>query len=591
MQKNLYITIIERIEHLMANKKNSASKNKTGIFIISAIVILLLASVCTITIVKSGSDTILKGVTAGGIDLSGLTAKEAEDKITERLSECYKETIIINAGTDSIEATISDFGADYDCRLTAENAFNYGHNGFFSSVVPALKSFFGMEAKQELAVHINNRVFDETMSSFTVYDKSVQASYEFTENSIKVTNGKSADTINPVTAKETLASAMKNLDFSAVTFEIEHIAPIPVDIEEIAIKHANEAVSASYYRDAEGNIKVTDGNDKVTVDVKKAKEIINAHSTPGETFEIPAKVEFATHTREELEEALFRDVMGSYTTSYASSNANRSHNVALAASSCNDKILLPGESFSYNTALGKRTPESGYKLAGAYLNGQTVQEYGGGICQVSSTLYNAVLRANLKIDERLCHMFRVAYVPLGLDATVDYGTVDFVFSNDTEYPIKVVSYTTSSKQVICEILGTKTENFTVSFETTGISAVPFPTEIIEDPTLPVGEEKIEETGSDGTRCTVYRIVSVDGEVKSRTFESTSYYMPHKEVKRVGTMPVDETLVPEGTTETASAESIPSATPDVAPTTPSESLPETPVAPAESTPSASSVSEI
>lgn len=569
----------------MANKKTSAVKSKTGIFIISAIIILLLIAVCTITVVKSGSDTILKGVTAGGIDLSGLTAKEAEDKITEKLSECYKETIIINAGTDTIEATISDFGADYDCRLTAENAFNYGHNGFFSSVVPALKSFFGIKTEQELIVHINNRIFDETMSSFTVYDKSVQASYEFTENSIKVTNGKSAETINPVTAKETLASAMKNLDFSSVTFEIEHIAPIPVDIEDIAIKHANEAVSASYYRDAEGNIKVTDGNDKVTVDVKKAKEIINSHTTPGETFEIPAKVEFATHTREELEEALFRDVMGTYTTSFASSSADRSHNVSLAASSCNEKILLPGEVFSYNEALGRRTPEAGYRKAGAYLNGETVQEYGGGICQISSTLYIAVLKANLKIEERLCHMFRVGYVPMGLDATVDYGTVDFKFSNDTDYPIKVVAYTTDKKQAVCEIHGTKTENFEVSFETTGISAVPFTTEIIEDPTLPIGEEVIESEGSDGSRCTTYRIVKVDGEVVSRTQESTSYYMAHKEVKRVGTMPVEEATTPE----VAPTETVPSTTPDVAPATPSE--PETPVVPSESAPATPVVSEL
>ncbi len=515
----------------------NSSGNKKGpiiAIIVVAVILLLIIATVTLTLVKSGSDTILKGVTVGGVDLSGCTIDEAEEKLLDRISVIKDEKIIITAGDDVLEATYSQFGADYDCRLSAENAYNYGHDGFFSSIMPAIKSLFGIETEHELSVHINNRIFDETMASFTSYDKSVQASYEFTEDAIIVTNGKSARTINPVTARETLADAMKNLDFSSVTFVIENIDPIPLDIDLIIDKYSKEAVSASYYRDADGNIKITDGNDKVTVNAKLAKELIEKHTKPGETFEIPATIELAKYTRDELEEALFRDVLSSYTTSYSSSGANRSHNVALAASSCNGKILLPGEVFSYNDTLGRRTAAAGYKMAGAYLNGETVQEYGGGICQVSSTLYVSVLKANLKIEERLCHMFRVAYVPIGLDATVDYGTVDFKFSNDTDFPVKIVAYTTDSKQVICEIVGTKTENFEVSFETTGISAVPYTTDTIEDPTLPLGEEKIDEKGSNGSKCTVYRIVSVDGEVKSRTLESTSYYMAHKEVKRVGT---------------------------------------------------------
>ncbi|MBQ2942401.1 MAG: VanW family protein [Clostridia bacterium] len=571
-----------------------SSKGMLALIIFSVILVVLVAAIAAITIVSSGSDTILNGVTVGGIDLSGLTADEAEGVLLSRINEVKDEKITIKAGSDVLEAAYSEFGADYDCRLSAENAYRYGHEGFFSSIIPSVKSFFGIEAKQDLAVYINSRVFDETMSSFTEYDNSVQATYELTEDAIIVTNGKSAHTINPVTARETLAEAMKNLDFSSVTFEIEYIDPIPLDIEFLSEKYSEEAVSATYYRDSEGNIKVTDGNDKITVDLTRATELIAQHSAPGETFRIPATVEFAKYTRDELEEALFRDVLGTYTTSYSSSNANRSHNVALAASSCNEKILLPGEIFSYNETLGRRTAEAGYKMAGAYLNGETVQEYGGGICQVSSTLYISVLKANLKIEERLCHMFRVAYVPMGLDATVDYGTVDFKFSNDTDFPIKVVAYTTPSKQVTCEIVGTKAENFEVSFETTGVSAVPFPTEIIEDPTLPLGEEVIEEKGSDGSRCTTYRIVKVDGEVKSRTQESTSYYMPHKEVKRVGTNA--ELLPAEGTDPNAPvteapeagtpAVSTPSAVTPVAPEASTPAVSETPAVPEASTPAVS-----
>ncbi len=520
--------------------KNTSSKTKgiIPLIIAGALVLVILIAITAITLGYSRSETILPGVTMGGIDLSGLTVVKAAEVINSRINEVSTEKIKVVAGSDSLDVTYGELGASFDSRLSAEKAYAYGHSSFFSSIGPSLKALFGIDTDIDLSVYLNNRIFDAAMSGFTDYDKTVQASYEFKEGAIVVTNGKGAYTINPVTAKEAVSKAVKKLDFSTIEFTKENIAPIPFDINYILENYSKEAVSATYYRDTDGSIKVTEGYDKVTVDEKKAREIIASHTKPGETFEIPAQIDFAKYTYDELNEALFRDVLGSYTTSYTSSNANRSHNVALAASSINEKILLPGESLSYNESLGRRTPEAGYKMAGAYSNGETVQEYGGGICQISSTLYVAVLKANLKIEERLCHMFTVGYVPLGLDATVDYGTVDFVFSNDTDFPVKVLCRTTPGKQAICEILGTKTENFEVTFETTGVTSVPFPTEIQEDPTLPVGTEEIVEKGSNGLRCTTYRVVSVDGEVVSRTKESQSYYMPHKEVKKVGTMPVD-----------------------------------------------------
>ncbi|MDO5479256.1 MAG: hypothetical protein Q4G23_08855, partial [Clostridia bacterium] len=137
-------------------------KNRKGLVAIiasSAVVVALLAAVVSITFAKSGSDTILNGVTVGGIDLSGCTVDEAEELIVNRINEIKDEEITIQAGPDTLTATYADFGADYDCRLSAENAYKYGHEGFFSDIVPALKSTFGAESKQELSIYINNRVF------------------------------------------------------------------------------------------------------------------------------------------------------------------------------------------------------------------------------------------------------------------------------------------------------------------------------------------------------------------------------------------------------------------------------------------------
>lgn len=528
-------------------KKGSLQKRLVPIVIASAVILLLITAV-TVTLVKSRSDVILSGVHAGGEDLSNLTVEEATLALAEKISETTDRKIEIIAGNDVFSATYKEFGAAYDCEKTALEAFEYGHGDFFSSIIPALKSAFGGKHEAELSVYINDRIFDKTMADNTDYDKSVEASFEIADNAITVTNGKAGYTINPVTAKAKLTEMMKRLDFSTLTLEKENISPIPFDLDVILEEYSSEPVSASYKRDENGDIYVSPGNDKITVNEKEARRIINEHTAPGESYKIPAEVTYAPHTTDELTEAMFRDTLSSYQTSFATSDANRSTNVALAAKSMDGKILLPGESFSYNDTLGKRTPEAGYKMAGAYANGQSVQQYGGGICQVSSTLYNAVLLANLKIDDRTCHMFKVAYVPLGRDATADYGTVDFVFSNNTDYPIKISSYVTSSKQVVCEIIGTKTENFTVTLEVTDVSSVPFSTKRVDDPTLPEGTEKYTTKGSDGARCKLYRIVSVDGKEVSRTLESSSYYMPHNAVLAVGTLKTEEPAISEEITE-------------------------------------------
>lgn len=536
----------------MTSNKNTAHRKISVPIIVGCAVLLLLITVVTVTIIKSKSDVILSGVTAGGTDLSNMTAEEAAAAISEKIAETAEKKIEITAGDDVFSATYKDFGASYDCERTAADALAYGHGNLFSSIIPALKSAFGGKTSIDLAVIINDRTFDRTMAENTDYDKSVEASFEILDSSVRVTNGKPGYTINPVTAKKKLVAMMKNLDFSSLIFEKENIEPIPFDLDIILEEYSAEPTSATYKRDEAGDIYVSPGNDKVTVNEKEARAIIKEHSAPGEIYEIPATVEKAAHTTSELTEALFRDTLSTYQTSFATSDSNRSTNVTLASKSINDKILLPGEKFSYNGTLGKRTPEAGYKMAGAYANGQSVQQYGGGICQVSSTLYNAVMLANLKVDERTCHMFKVGYVPLGRDATADYGTVDFVFSNNTEYPIKISSYVTGSKQVVCDIIGTKTENFSVSFETTDVSAVPFSTKRVDDPTLPEGTEKYSERGSNGARCKVYRIVTVDGKEVSRTLESSSYYMPHNATLLVGTKKA-EPAMSEAVTEPSETE--------------------------------------
>ena len=142
--------------------------------------------------------------------------------------------------------------------------------------------------------------------------------------------------------------------------------------------------------------------------------------------------------------------------SYGGSTANRCANVARAASLINGKVIAPGDVFSFNDTVGHRTIENGFSTAKEYVDGKSVDGIGGGTCQVSSTLYSAVLYADLSIVERLNHMMTVGYIPLGQDATVSDGGVDFKFKNNTDYPIKVSAYT-SGATITVSIIGTDWE--------------------------------------------------------------------------------------------------------------------------------------
>lgn len=206
-----------------------------------------------------------------------------------------------------------------------------------------------------------------------------------------------------------------------------------------------------------------------TFDVAGAEKAWAAASY-GDTVTIPMTVTKPEQSTEEINAMLFRDELSKnwtmvrlwnrdycneVRTSLSGSSDNRISNVKKACELLDGLVLIPGQTFSFNDTLGERTEANGWKPATAYANGEVRQEYGGGICQVSSTLYNAVLYANLEIVERACHQFQVGYLPWGMDATVSWGWPDFKFRNDAEYPIKIHAWVDEEANECCiQILGT-----------------------------------------------------------------------------------------------------------------------------------------
>ena len=262
----------------------------------------------------------------------------------------------------------------------------------------------------------------------------------------------------------------------------------------------------------------------VTFDVAAVQSQLDA-AAPGAEFLADAEVQFPTVTTEELETAMFRDVLGTSTTKCAGP-WGRHQNIRLAAKAINGNIYNPGEEFWYNAAVGQRTEARGFQPAAAYSGGRTVTSIGGGICQVSSTLYYATLLSDLKIVLRYAHMFDPGYMPVtGCDATVSWGGPDFAFRNDTEYPIKIVtSYNDDTNELTVTIMGTRVNDNYVVMTNQFLSYSEFKVVYKEDESVSPGDQVVDQYGHNGYEVRTYRnVYDGDGKLLRSTVEATSDY--------------------------------------------------------------------
>ena len=262
----------------------------------------------------------------------------------------------------------------------------------------------------------------------------------------------------------------------------------------------------------------------VTFDVAAVQSQLDAAAS-GTEFLADAEVQFPAVTTEELETAMFRDVLGTSTTKCAGP-WGRHQNIRLAAKAINGNIYHPGEEFWYNAAVGQRTEARGFQPAAAYSGGRTVTSIGGGICQVSSTLYYATLLSDLKIVLRYAHMFDPGYMPVtGCDATVSWGGPDFAFRNDTDYPIKIVtSYNDDTNELTVTIMGTRVNDNYVVMTNQFLSYSEFKVVYKEDESVSPGDQVVDQYGHNGYEVRTYRnVYDGEGKLLRSTVEATSDY--------------------------------------------------------------------
>lgn len=261
------------------------------------------------------------------------------------------------------------------------------------------------------------------------------------------------------------------------------------------------------------------------------------------------------YTREVVEKC--DTLLGSFTTEYADSAEGRAANLANGARLINNTVVYPGEIFSAYEHLAPFTRKNGYHVAGAYSNGKVIDSVGGGACQVTTTLYNAVLEAELEVVERHAHSMTISYVDLSRDAAISGTHKDLKFKNNTDVPILIQAYT-KGRRITFNIWGHETRDKNsrkIKFETRVLSETPPPPDVIyEDPSKPVTYRKVTQAAHTGYSAELYKIVYENGMEVSRTLVNKSYYIAAPRYITIGTMETDPVETPDGAGETDNNES-------------------------------------
>ncbi len=528
--------ILKDAENIIKYSQKATRKTKILLVVVLPILILTLLLFLFSTLfalTNSNNTTILNGITIQGIDVSNLSKEEATNKVSSAITNHISSNIQVYHDDFEAEFSASQIDANFDVNSAIDKAYSIGRSGnIFENNYSILNTLLS-GTKINIEVNYNTENLTSIINNINglLPDKLVNPDYYVDGSNLIITSGIDGYTVDSNKFALEALSVISNLN-SDLRFEI----PVAmteankINLDEIYNSVHKEPSDAYFTTDPYTFYPSATGLDfKISMD--EAKAMLEESK---DQYTIPLTVTFPNVTTRDIGFEAFPDKLSQFSTSFTSSNSNRSTNIRLASSKLNGLVLMPGETFSFNTSVGKRTAAAGFKEAPAYLNGETIMDYGGGICQVSSTLYNAVLYANLEIVERYNHGYQPSYVKSGLDATVSWGGPDFKFKNNRNYPIKLMT-DTSSKILKVYIYGLKTDDdYTVKLEAKYLSTVYHSTTYKKDSSLAPGTQKVIQNGSNGCKTATYKyLYDKSGNLVSTTCISRDTYNPHNKVIAVG----------------------------------------------------------
>ena len=482
---------------------NNKTRDVLIFILILAFIVLFITIISTIFgVINNQNNKIINGVKINGIADSSMEKAEAISKLNEQLNNSQNNYIEVYHGNYKKTILLSDIAGSFDVEEAVDMAFNLGREG---DIIQNNYKTIGVMIKKaniNAGFRYDTELLEKKIEEISVElpDVATSSTYIRENDKIIIKNSKSGIQIQEEEFKKKIIEVFANGNkVYYLEIPVEKAEKKEIDIEKIHNEIYKKPVNAYYTTNPYKIYKEQEGLD-FAITLNEAEAML---SEDKEEYEIPLKITKPSITVSDLDQNAFPNKLASFTTYYGTADVNRNANIALACRSISSAVVMPGETFSYNNLIGECSTRTGYKESTIYLNGELSKGIGGGICQVSTTLYNAVLRANLEIVERRNHSLGVTYVPAGQDAMVSIGSSDFKFKNNREYPVRVTAFV-GKGSVTCQIYGLKQQTeYDVKLES----------------------RVIERTGTK-YKVETYKVLYLNGKEVARTWLSKDTYKVH-----------------------------------------------------------------
>lgn len=416
-------------------------------------------------------DSIYQGISVGGVDVSGLSKDEAREKVSQKIQGLSDKKIVVNIDDSSATKSLSELGLISNIDEAINEAYSYGRDGDKEDRFLKVSALKNSPKDFPINISIN----DESVSQF----------------------------VNTIADNMTIISVNPTVSFVDGKFNIgESKEGRTVNREELLSK-VKDAVNKAI-------------NEKTDVAVESKTEVIKPNVNQDSLKRV-------------------NGVIGQFTSNLGRGTKGRNQNIVLSAKKISNIVVMPGESISFNSMMGPITEANGYKQASTIQNGVYSDALGGGLCQTSTTLYNALVRSDVKITERHPHSIPAPYVPMGEDGAVWVGAKDLKFTNNFDFPIAITSNVNLGNNTITfTIYGdTNTKNYKVEMYSKVIETIPFKTIEKASNDVPDGQKKIETKGRNGYRVQSYKVYKRGGQVIKTVPYMKSYYPPANQVVLLG----------------------------------------------------------
>ena len=499
-------------------------KDNTGLIYFIMLLIVILTSYFAVKYSYNKyleSPYIQQGILVKDVDISGLTKEEAIKKLDDELGSKMKDCLVLEYKNVDYYLAIEQFEAGFDFESSVDYAYNIARSGNFTDDITKYINVYFTHINIEPNLEYSEEALDEYLQNIETKlpDQLEQSDYYLEDDELIIVNGKIGAGIYYEDLKKEIVLNLKNMRYSDIIIDIPTYEKYPDAIDLLAI-HENvytEPKNAYFTTEPYAVYPEVTG---VDFDINKVQNTIDENPLQEEYI---VKLDYYTPevTTDDLGMEAFPDLLATYSTRYDASNTNRTTNLRLASNKINGTVIMPGEVFSYNKVVGKRTIAAGYKNAEIFSEGQVVDGLGGGICQVSSTLYNAALYADMTMTSRTNHMFVPSYVKAGRDATVVWGSIDFKFKNERDYPIKIESSVSGG---VCTVsfygLRRQTE-YDIEIETDFIRTIKYTTKYDYDSNKKAGT--VLQGGANGSVVDAYRVYYLNGQFVKREKLSRDTY--------------------------------------------------------------------